>query len=191
MASNPDHLSKNFNAKEHSILHSLKTGYLQCDSPVERKKYVSTVIWVALCNHWRSVTGKQQIENPGGKAQVCLPDELAFSHILKRKNCSAWASLLRTIGDWEKVFHVSEIIFSSIILALSGIHTRTGLKKKSSTRYSRLNGTKHQWNGCQSWCPPSGMYGTNYPIQSGMMLRSKWRAGAGKDSHWRQKQSEL
>jgi len=99
MASNPDRLSKNFNAKERSILRSLKTGYSQCDGPAERKKYASTVVWVALCNHWRSVTGKQQIENPGGKAQVCLPDNLAFSHILKGKNCSAWASLLRIIGN--------------------------------------------------------------------------------------------
>ena len=70
MASNPDRLSKNFNAKGRAILHSLKTGYLQCDGPMERKKYTSTVVWVALCTHWRRVTGKQQIENPAGKAQV-------------------------------------------------------------------------------------------------------------------------
>jgi len=42
---------------------------VQCNSPAERKKYASTVVWVAMCNHWR-VTGKQQIENPAGKAQV-------------------------------------------------------------------------------------------------------------------------
>jgi len=72
MSNIPDPRSKNFNKKEREILRSLKTGYLQCSNPAERKKYASNVVWVALCAHWRSVTGKQDIENSAAKVKVLL-----------------------------------------------------------------------------------------------------------------------